>query len=282
MHHLILGYGYCAYFLAQELIKQGQTQISAFSRKDKPNYYLPDVKHQAQDLTQKFSWPEEETTLYYFIPPPSHAEKDYHLEAILKNPIKAKKVIYFGSSGVYGNHQGQSVSEESECLIQYPRQASRLDAEQQWMHYGKKNNCQITLLRIGGIYGPKRLPIEAAEKQSPLINREEAPLINSIYVRDLVRIALLLTKVNTNHQLWNIADGNPKPMGSLQATVAKLSQQPEAPSQSWEQAWATASEMKKEFLSSSKCLDIRRLLVHIPLFKFTPFEDAIRESLLNK
>ena len=82
--------------------------------------------------------------------------------------------------------------------------------------------------------------------------------------------------------LWNIADGNPKPMGSLQATVAKLSQQPEAPSQSWEQAWATASEMKKEFLSSSKCLDIRRLLVHIPLFKFTPFEDAIRESLLNK
>jgi len=117
MHHLILGYGYCAYFLAQELIKQGQTQITALSRNNNLDYYLPQVKHQIQDVTEAFSWPEEETTLYYLIPPPAQAERDTLLETVLKNPIKAKKVVYFGSSSVYGNHKGQLVNEESDCLF---------------------------------------------------------------------------------------------------------------------------------------------------------------------
>ncbi len=280
MHHLILGYGYCGYFLAQELIKQGEEEITVLSRHANKEYFLPQVMHQIQDSTQAFSWTKEDTTLYYLIPPPAQEEKDTLLEQVLKNPIKVKKVVYFGSSGVYGNHQGQLVNEEALCSMQHPRQLSRLDAEQQWIEYSQHHNTELSLLRIGGIFGPQRLPIEAAKKQTALIEPQQAPLINYIYVRDLARIASLLPRIERPYQLWNIADGCPQTMGTLQLLVAKQLNLPPAPYESWDLAWQKASAMKKEFMASSKCLDIHRLRSHLPpSFSFTPLEEAIQQSL---
>ena len=283
MHHLILGYGYCGSFLAQELLKNGQ-RVTAVSRHLNQEEKPAQLNHICQDITQKLNWMEPETILYYLIPPPTEGEKDTVLQQVLKNnPIKAKKVVYFGSSGVYGQYNGALVNEDSPCHIHHSRQLRRLDAEHQWLSYCEQHAIEPIILRIGGIYGPQRLPVEAAQNGTALIEPSKAPFINHIYVKDLAAIAYLLVQREHQHSIFNSADGTPKPMGSLQQEVAKALHFEPAPYESFESAWEKASPMKREFMQGSKRLNIERLKESLGnSFSFTPLEQAIEDSLKNE
>ncbi len=283
MHHLILGYGYCGYYLAQELLKNGQ-RVTAVSRHLAPELQLPQLTHFSHDLSQPFQWTENNTIIYYLIPPPPHGEKDSFLSLFLKhNTVQAQKIVYFGVSSVYGDHQGEWVNEQSSCITSHARQLRRIDAEQQWLAYCKKNSRSLLLLRIAGIYGPQRLPIEAAKAQTPIIERNKAPLTNHIYVRDLARISYLLACTNTTELVYNIADGNPQPMGTLQQLVAQKLGTQQAPYQSWQQAWERATPMKREFMQSSKRLNIEKLKSSLGTnFFMHTLNDAVEEILIEQ
>jgi nucleoside-diphosphate-sugar epimerase len=280
MHHLILGYGYCGYYLAQELLKHKE-QVTSVSRHLNPQWALPQVHHIIHDLNHPFNWPESESIIYYLIPPSSHGEEDIFLKRLLSQSVlKAKKVLYFGSSAVYGNHQGAWVTEQSACHINNSRQLRRLDAEQQWLAYCGTNNIEPILLRIAGIYGPHRIPMDAAKAQTPIVEREEASYTNHIFVKDLATIATLLSKSSTAQSLYNIADGNPHPMGTLQQLVAKAKGIAQAPYESWPQAWDRASLMKREFMQSSKRLNIESLKKTLDCnLSLTCLEVAIQQSI---
>lgn len=280
MHHLILGYGYCGYYLAQELLKHNQ-QVTALSRHLDPELKLPRLEHFTHDLHQPFHWTESDTIIYYLIPPPSQGETDIFLSQFLSHSVvKAKKIIYFGSSGVYGNHEGDWVNEQSTCFIDNSRQLRRLDAEQQWLSYCNQNSIQPILLRIAGIYGPQRLPIEAAKAQTPIIEKDKAPYTNHIYVKDLAVISYLLAQCRTPHSLYNIADGAPQPMGTIQQQVAKALSIKPAPYESWQNAWERASSMKREFMQGSKRLQIDRLKQSLGSnLSLSSLSDAIQHSL---
>lgn len=283
MHHLILGYGYCGYYLAQELLNNGQ-QVTAVSRHIAPELQLPQLTHVSHDLSEPFQWTESNTIIYYLIPPLAHGEKDSFLNQFLqKSTLSAQKIVYFGASSVYGDQQGAWVNEQSSCITSHSRQLRRIDAEQQWLTYCKKQSISPILLRIAGIYGPQRLPIDAAKAQTPLIERNKAPLTNHIYVRDLARIAYLLVCSSMTDQIYNIADGNPQPMGTLQQLVAQKLGVQQAPYESWQRAWERATPMKREFMQSSKCLDIERLKLHLGAnFFIHHLNDAIEEIMIEQ
>ena len=283
MHHLILGYGYCGYYLAQKLLKNGQ-QVTALSRHLDPQLQLPQLKHVLHDLNQSFTWHDSDTILYYLIPPPSLGETDIFLNQFLsKNEIKVKKVVYFGSSAVYGDHQGAWVNEQSNCIINNSRQLRRIDAEQQWLTYCNERNIVPVLLRIAGIYGPCRIPVEAAQAQIPLIDRDKASYTNHIYVKDLATIAFLLAQSQNSNSLYNIADGNPHPMGTLQQLTASALGIEQAPFESWSQAWERASPMKREFMQDSKRLNIERLKQSLGAeLILTDLKQAIQESIYHQ
>lgn len=280
MQHLILGYGYCGYYLAKELAAQGQA-VTTVSRHIAESMRLPQVNHLIQDITQPFSWTQKDTVAYYLIPPPNHGDKDSLLEQFLHQcSLQATKIIYFGSSGVYGNHQGAVVNEESVCHLKEARQYRRIDAEQQWRAFCNKQGSTPILLRIGGIYGPQRLPIEAAQAQAPIIETSQAPYINHIYVKDLALIASMLAQEAQPDSLYNVADGQPKPMGTVQQLVAQKLNSPAAPYQSWEEAWDKASVVKREFMHSSKRLNNDRLKQALGnSFSFTELGTAIDQCL---
>ncbi len=280
MHHLILGYGYCGYYLAQLLLEHKQ-EVTAVSRHLNPEFALPLLNHQAYDLNQPFKWTEPNTTIYYLIPPPSDGSRDLFLKEFLGQcEIRAKKIIYFGSSGVYGNHKGAWVDEDSVCLVENQRQLRRLDAEQQWKDFGEANSFDCISLRVAGIYGPHRLPIEAARAKTPFINVNEAPYTNHIYVRDLVSIAWLLSKSVTPFSTYNISDGDPQPMGTLQGLVARALNLDQAPYETWHQAFEKASPMRREFMQGSKRLGIERLRSTLgSSLSLTGLNDGVVKSL---
>lgn len=282
MPHLILGYGYCGYYLAKELLSQGES-VFAVSRQRKPQWDLPKLNHLTYDLTLPFDWTQENTTVYYLVPPNEEGEEDNLLTCFLhKAQLQAIKIIYFGSSGVYGNHHGRWVTEESSCIVHSSRQKRRLHAETLWQNYCVQQKIPLILLRIGGIFGPDRLPIAAAKMQTALIERNKAPYINHIYVKDLATIAYLLAQTPTLYTVFNIADGRPQRMGHLQQRVAQLCQYEPAPYEDWSSIWEKASPMKREFMQNAKRLDVQRLKHTLGLrFNFTSLHDALLQSLPN-
>ena len=280
MQHVILGYGYAGFHLANWLLGKKQ-QVIAISRHLDPSQQLPGLIHLPQECTAPIPALPDDMVLYYLIPPPATGLEDTILQHCLKSlSIKPAKLIYFGSSGVYGDRAGNPVDETMSCEALSDRQHRRLDAERQCLAFCEAQSIRCVLLRIGGIYGPGRLPVDAARKQSSLINRGEAPLTNLVYVRDLANVAGLLADQQTAQGIYNVADGVPEPMGSLQQQVARQLELPEAPFQSFQEAWASASPMKREFMQASKRLDIRALQETLgDSLVFTAREQAIMESL---
>jgi nucleoside-diphosphate-sugar epimerase len=258
MHHVLLGYGYVAQYLALAL-SHNQAPILAFSRTPVAAS-IPHFKHQLiHDEHFKLDLPNE-YVLYYFIPPPSDHDTDIILENYLAqlSPLP-QKIIYIGSSGIYGDHLGHIVDEDSALHIQTSRQKGRLAAETQLQNFSKKHHIPLALLRVAGIYGPHRLPIEAASKQEPLIYPEEAPLINHIYVKDLVSILVKLGQEISYHGILNICDGHPQAMGTLQAKLASYLHYPPSVYQHFADVFAKASPMKREFMTQNKQLCDKRL-----------------------
>ena len=280
MQHVLLGYGYVATYLAIAL-SQDQAEILAFSRQAVATA-LPNFRHQViHNGHFKLDLPENHV-LYYFIPPQSDNDTDIILQHYLAqiSPLP-QKIIYIGSSGIYGEHQGDLVDEESPLRIQTQRQKGRLSAETQLRAFAKRHHIPLALLRVAGIYGPNRLPIEAASQQEPLIYPEKAPLINHIYVKDLVQILALLGGDITYHGVLNICDGIPKPMGTLQAKVATYLNYPPAQFQDFAEIYASSSPMKREFMSQNKRLCHKRLcqLLQGSHIQIHDLDAGIRECL---
>lgn len=278
--HILIGFGYVASYLAEVLIENKQ-EVMSISRQTP--HHLPDnINHVSLDIRQAPIDIREKDILYYFIPPLHENEQDFIMMDFLNQLTQQpKKIIYIGSSGIYGQHHGEWVDEISPCHIETIRQKQRASSESQLKSYSEKYQVPCALLRVAGIYGPHRLPMDAVYAQTPVIIKEEAPFINHIYVKDLAQILAYLGTQVTYHGNLNIADGQPSPMGTLQQMLAQKLQYPLAPFVSYRDVWNSASEMKKEFMSQNKKLNIQRLLqiLNSSDISITPMQDAIQEIL---
>lgn len=259
--NLIVGYGYCGFFLANHLVEQGQ-MVRGWSRQEPVDHALTGLLHEKIDINQSIPALKPRTVVYYLVPPLSTSQEyndsllQKFLTAIL--PYQPQKIIYFGSSSVYGNHHGNWVDEDSPCRANNRRQLCRQSAEQMLSHWSKKNHIPAVILRIAGIYGPWRLPYTAVKQGSPIICPEEAPYINHIYVEDLVKSAAFLAS-HPYEGILNIADGQPHKMGFLQELLSRELSLPKPLLCTWQEAWDNASEMKREFMQNNKRLRIDRL-----------------------
>lgn len=278
MEHVFIGMGYVAGYLASLLNQEGILPITV----SRQAHDGKNIRHICHDVSLPGLKLPQDYVLYYFVPPNNYQEEDEILKAFLTHlHQKPKKIIYIGSSGIYGEHHGAWVDEDSACHIETPRQKGRASAELLFKNYSQTEKVPCALLRVAGIYGPNRLPIQAIEKNSPVIAQAEAPAINHIYVKDLARILSLLGGALTYHGLLNIADGDPRPMGYLQSCLQALLGYPPPPIMSFDEAFSTASAMKKEFMTQNKKLSIQRLnqLLLPQGLTLTPIKKALLECL---
>ncbi|WP_367606610.1 NAD-dependent epimerase/dehydratase family protein [Legionella sp. W05-934-2] len=283
MKHLLIGYGYTASYLLEQLIAQGET-VEAYSRTPKP---IPAMSAQlivGDVINQGIGQQADPFFLYYFISPPNQGTDDAYLRQFLQRTdlTRCQGIIYISSSAVYGDHHGERVDETSDCYITTDRQKRRLDAEMQVLAISQQRNIPALILRCAGIYGQNRLPIEAARIQKPIILSSQAPLTNLIYVADLAYIINTLVKERVSG-IFNVADGKPRPMGYLQQTIAQQLNYPAPHELPYSQLLEQATEMKRFFMESSKQLDVRKLLAVLPKdFQFTQMTDVIHQCFPNQ
>jgi nucleoside-diphosphate-sugar epimerase len=280
MRHVLVGYGYCATHLSSLLIEH-QQKVMTLSRGKKPTTH-PLIEHVSIDVQQEPVAIDAQDVIYYFIPPNKNYENDVILEKFLNHLTNIpQKIIYIGSSGVYGHQSDEWVNELTPCHVETLRQRQRKNAEEQLQIFSEKHQVPCALLRVAGIYGPARIPLDSVLSQQPVIITSEAPLMNHIYVKDLAKILFYLGKDITYHGILNVADGTPSPMGKTQQLLAELINYPKAPMISFQEAWLHASEMKKEFMTQSKKLDISFLqqILKNSTIMLTPIDQALQEIL---
>ncbi len=228
-HLLCIGYGYSASHVARLLHKK-DWQISGTWRTSEKKTALQD-----QRLTPiSYETPDEDhlrsVTHLLISTPPQGATcpgLNFAHKAITCLP-NLKGVIYYSTTGVYGDHAGNWVDEETPTVPVQQRSVNRLLAEDAWRAFGREHRLPVITLRLSGIYGPGRNALEKL-KRDPTASNIDKPghVFCRIHVADIARItAEILTRLTSDnlpaHDLYNLADDLPAPSHEVTAFAADL------------------------------------------------------------
>jgi nucleoside-diphosphate-sugar epimerase len=224
-------------------------------------------------------FPGEMDGIYYFAPPPNRGERDtrmtHFLEALKNCPTK--KIVYISTTGVYGDCQGRWIDEEEPTKPITDRGKRRLDAEIQLSQWAENAKVGLTILRVPGIYGPGRLPVERITRRIPVVRLDEAPYSNRIHADDLAAISCQAMQINTSYTVFNVSDGNPTSMTDYFLTVADHLGLERPPEISMEEARKQFSPEILSFLDESKRIQNERVLNDLNIeLQFPNLETGIK------
>lgn len=202
--------------------------------------------------------------LFWFAPPQNTGDRDQRLRRFLEaNRATKLRIVYISTSGVYGDCGGRWIDEDAPLQPISPRAKRRLDAERALAEWGGDH----VILRVPGIYGPGRLPIERLQKQLPVVRNEESPYTNRIHSDDLAEAALHAAAYGPTATAYNISDGNPTTMCDYFTRCAGLLGMPAPPQISMEEAQRVFTPAMWSFMEESKRLKNQRM---IDILGFTP------------
>ena len=250
---------------------------------------LPDIETQeffVRDLDEESIAPivvNESCTMIYSIPPAVEAANATRLEKLLGaiSPT-LQRVVYLSTTGVYGDQQGKRTDETTELSPANERAKRRLADEQRLLEYGNKNNCDIVILRVPGIYGPDRLGVDRINASTVFIQESDAHPGNRIHVEDLVRCCTTAAKPTTPAGIYNVGDGDHRSSIAFATTVARLAGLTPPTTVSRETANETFSELRLSFLREARTLDTTKMRKYLCEPHYTNPEDGIRESLTTE
>jgi nucleoside-diphosphate-sugar epimerase len=207
--------------------------------------------------------PLADALVYYFAPPPATGTTDprmqYFLAAIEPTQLPAR-IVYISTSGVYGDRGGEVVTEDTPPNPQVDRARRRYDAEQQLRRFGQAHKLAVVILRVGGIYGPGRLPRKRLEDRVPIIHEHLAPSTNRIHAEDLAQICVAAARRGRADTVYNVSDGTDSNMTEYFNTVADFLKLPRPPTIDWEEAERSLSAGMLSYLKESRRMDNRRML----------------------
>lgn len=206
--------------------------------------------------------PTASAVVFYFAPPPATGETDPLLDnflSALDNDTPPAKLILISTSAVYGDCGGAWISEEQPLAPQTARGRRRMAAEQAVHRWACSNDVPFVILRVGGIYGPGRLPIARLEKGLPILDPADSPYTNRIHQDDLARICVAAAERGGRGEVYNVSDGQPGTMSQYFLDIAEALGLPRPPIVSRDEAERVMSAGMLSYLRESRRLDNRKL-----------------------
>ena len=161
---------------------------------------------------------------------------------------------YLSTTGVYGDHGGGWVDEDTPPAPSTARGEARVRAEAEWRAVP---NLPLHVFRLAGIYGPGRGPF--AKLRAGTARRVVKPgqVFSRIHVDD---VALVLRASIDRPQpgaVYNVCDDDPAPPEDVIAHAARLLGLPPPPAVAF--ADAELSPMARSFYAESKRVSNRRI-----------------------
>lgn len=144
------------------------------------------------------------------------------VEAVLNRPGNSISWIgYLSTVGVYGDHQGRWVDENTACNPLSQRSIERLQAEQSWETLGQQFNVPVARLRLSGIYGPGRNAFINLERGTARRIIKNDQVFNRIHVHDIAGSLHFLAQQRASG-IFNVTDNEPAPPQDVVTYAAQL------------------------------------------------------------
>jgi nucleoside-diphosphate-sugar epimerase len=238
---VILGSGYtgrCLYRAAQQ---QG-LPIQASSRR--PDIHLTYVEPQARlrfDLADAASWswlPPGADLIWTFPAAPLA-----HVQAFARHYCKPpQRLVVLGSTSAYDTQNRDAAAPARSIDETSPINTSLLRVQGE--EYLRSEHGAI-ILRVAGIYGPQRSPLEWIRQGRV---GPTAKIVNFIHVEDLARLCLLALQDGQAGEVYNVSDGQPRPWADICAEASRR--------------WGIVSPRQEADTTSGKCILNKKLVEH--------------------
>jgi nucleoside-diphosphate-sugar epimerase len=200
--------------------------------------------------------------LFHFAPPPRSGDADARTRGLLGAIAPGEepsRIVYVSTSGVYGDCGGAWVDEDRPPNPTTPRAKRRRDAEEALLGFMAERGTPVVILRVPGIYGPGKLPLDRVRAGTPVVRRDECPFTNRIHVDDLASACLAAAQRGRPGAAYNVSDGSPGTMADYFAAIADRMGLPRPPQVTLDEATRLLSPGMLSFLSESRRLDTRRM-----------------------
>jgi nucleoside-diphosphate-sugar epimerase len=152
------------------------------------------------------------------------------------------------------------VTEASPVAPQTARGKRRLDAEQALLRWSEQQRVPVAILRVPGIYGPDRLPVERIRSGQPILREQDAPFTNRIHADDLAMICVVAAERAPAGAIYNVSDGQPGNMSQYFKDVADALGLPHPPEVSREEAEKVLSAGMLSYLNESRRISNQKIL----------------------
>jgi nucleoside-diphosphate-sugar epimerase len=191
-----------------------------------------------------------------------------------------RRVVYVSTTGVYGDQQGAEVDEETPVNPETDRARRRMDAERQLRDFAATHGTEVVILRVPGIYGPGRLPLDRIRAGTPVICPDEAPPGNRIHAEDLAALCVAALERGTPGEVYNVGDGEHASMTDLIYKVADLAGLPRPPCVPLAEADQHISAAMMSFIRESRIINAEKGLQALGVtLRFPDIESGIRDAL---
>ena len=189
-------------------------------------------------------------------PPPPEGLADTRtarlLSALRRPPAR---LVYVSTTGVYGDRSGELIDESATPAPQTDRARRRVDGERR----ARAHPWHASVLRVPGIYGPGRLPLERLRRATPAPLPADDVLTNHIQIDDLARICIAALLRGAPRRVYNAVDDSCLRLGEYLDLVADRFGLPHAPRLPRAQLQLAVSPVQFTFFQESRRLRNRRL-----------------------
>jgi nucleoside-diphosphate-sugar epimerase len=247
---LSFGHGFSARALAERLIPQGWRIIGTTRSPDKMDGI-------AASGVEPLLWPGSDVTAvlrrapYLLISAGPGPEGDPVLNALAGEIAEIAPQLrwagYLSTTGVYGDHQGDWVDEETALTPSTKRGQARVEAEARWRAIP---DLPLHIFRLAGIYGPGRGPFAKVRKGTARRIIKEGQVFSRIHVDDIAQALELSMARPDSGAIYNLCDNDPAPPQDVIGHAAELLGLPLPEAVEFETAEMTP--MARSFYAESK------------------------------
>ena len=156
-------------------------------------------------------------------------------------------VGYLSTTGVYGDHNGDWVDEDTALTPATKRGIARVTAEAAWQSIP---GLPLHIFRLAGIYGPGRGPFAKVRNGTARRIIKPGQVFSRTHVDDIAQILHASIDNPNPGAAYNVCDNDPAPPEDVIAYAAELLGLPIPPAQDFETAEMTP--MARSFYAESK------------------------------
>lgn len=278
-HLLCLGFGFSARTLALQL-DTAEWNITGTSRSAEGATAIRSLGFNAEIFDAMKSIPKDVSHIVSSVPPDANADPvlrrfDSELGA---RATSFAWVAYLSTTGVYGDHVGAWVDENTPLTPNTERGQRRVDAENYWYELHQKNHLPLQIFRLAGIYGPGRNTLLNLKDGTAKRVIRAGQIFSRIHVEDIAGILNASMAKPHPGRAYNVADDLPAPPQDVVSYGAELLGMEPPPEIAFEAA--NLSPMARSFYADSKRVSNARVKQELDYrFKFPDYRVGLKSLL---